>query len=115
MVNLNYVPRHGDVVWLNFSPQVGHEQSGKRPAIVLSSEIYNKKTGLAIFCPITNQIKGYPFEVNLPDKFPVSGTILADQIKNFDWKKRGVEFIGKLSDQKIMEIIDKLLLLLEAK
>mgnify|MGYP002173108126 CR=1 FL=1 len=69
MVNQTYVPQRGDVVWLNFTPQAGHKQAGRRPAVVVSPASYNSKSGLAIFCPFTNRIKGYPFEVRLPDPF----------------------------------------------
>lgn len=108
-----YIPRRGDVVWLNFYPQSGHEQSGKRPAVVLSPEIYNKKTGLALFCPVTSQIKGYPFEVTLPAKLPVCGVILVDHIKNLDWRAREASFISKLPDQTLQEVFAKLAPLLE--
>lgn len=93
-----YIPQRGDLIWLNFKPQIGREQSGRRPAIVLSNSSYNEIVGLAIICPITTKIKGYPFEVALPSKLSVSGVILADQIKSLDWKQRNAEFIGKLDD-----------------
>ena len=73
-----YTPERGDVVWISFTPQAGHEQAGRRPAVVLSPQVYNQKVGLAIFCPITNQIKGYPFEVALPSEVSVTGVILSD-------------------------------------
>lgn len=91
-----YVPRRGDAVWLDFDPQSGHEQSGRRPALVLSPETYNRKTGLAVLCPITSQVKGYPFEVGLPSGLPVKGVILADQVKSLDWRARKVALIKKL-------------------
>ncbi len=108
-----YVPRRGDVVWLSFNPQSGHEQSGRRPAVVLSEEIYNGKTGLSLFCPITNQIKGYPFAVLLPAKFGVSGAVLVDQVKNRDWKARNAEYIMSLPAGSLQEIFDKLNALLD--
>jgi len=86
-----YVPKRGDVVWLQFAPQSGHEQSGRRPALVLSPESYNRKIGMAIFCPITSQAKGYPFEMPLPSDLPISGVVLVDQIKSLDWKTRKAE------------------------
>ena len=86
MVKKGYVPQRGDVVWISLNPQSGHEQAGRRPAVVLSPGIYNEKVELAILCPVTNQIKGYPFEVLMPDGLPVSGAILADQIKSLDWR-----------------------------
>ncbi len=91
-----YVPRRGDAVWLSFDPQSGHEQKGRRPALVLSPESYNRKTGLAVLCPITSQVKGYPFEVTLPSGLPVKGVILADQVKNLDWRARKAALIKKL-------------------
>ena len=91
-----YVPRRGDAIWLNFNPQSGHEQAGRRPALVLSPENYNLKTGLAVLCPITSQIKGYPFEVELPSGLPVKGAILADQVKSLDWRAREAALIKKL-------------------
>jgi mRNA interferase MazF len=75
-----YFPDRGDAVWLNFNPKVGHEQSGRKPAVVVSPKSYNKKVGLGLFCPITSQIKGYPFEVGIPDGTIVSGVVLSDQI-----------------------------------
>ncbi len=84
----SFVPDRGDVVWLAFDPQTGHEQSGRRPALVLSPKAYNAKTNLALFCPVTSRIKGYPFEVNLPTDGKITGAILSDQIKSLDWKMR---------------------------
>ena len=81
-----YAPQRGDVVWITLNPQAGHEQAGRRPAVVLSPEAYNGKVGLALLCPVTNQIKGYPFEVLVPDGLPLSGAILADQVKSLDWR-----------------------------
>ncbi len=90
-----YEGDRGDLVWLNFSPQSGHEQAGRRPAICPSPKEYNSKTGLGIFCPITSKVKGYPFEVLLPKELPIRGVILADQIRSLDWKARNAEFISK--------------------
>ena len=103
-----YVPRCGDVVWITLNPQSGHEQTGRRPALVLSPESYNGKIGLAIFCPITNQIKGYPFEVLIPEGLPVTGAILSDQVKSLDWRARNVELICVLPDETISEVLQKL-------
>src|SRR5256885_16000123 len=91
-----YAPDQGDAVWVTFNPQAGHEQAGRRPALVLSPSAYNRKVGLAILCPITNQIKGYPFEIRIPEGLKVTGTILSDQVKNLDWKARQAEFICRL-------------------
>lgn len=107
-----YVPQRGDVVWLTFTPQAGHEQAGRRPAVALSPLIYNAKVGLALLCPITSAIKGYPFEVSLPHGLPVSGVILADQVKSLDWQARDVEFICALPAAVTREILQKIGLLL---
>ncbi len=85
---MEYVPDRGDVIWLQFNPQAGHEQAGRRPALVISPKAYNRKVGLLICCPITNQKKGYPFEVNLPEGIGITGVILSDQVKSLDWKVR---------------------------
>ncbi len=84
-------PERGDVVWVDFSPQAGHEQAGRRPALVISSGAYNAKVGLAIVCPITSQAKGYPFEVALPEGLSVHGVVLSDQAKSLDWNARRME------------------------
>lgn len=109
---VDYTPEQGDIVWLTLNPQKGHEESGRRPAVVLSPESYNSKVGLAIFCPVTSKEKGYPFEVKLPDKFSVHGVILADQIKSFDWRIREAEFICKVPKSILKELSKKLKLLL---
>ena len=88
-----YVPARGDFVWLQFSPQAGHEQAGHRPAFVISPEAYNRKTGLALVCPLTTQVKGYPFEVVVPPGQKAKGVILSDQIKNLDWKARNATLL----------------------
>lgn len=107
-----YIPDSGDIVWMMFNPQAGHEQAGHRPALVLSPKSYNGKVGLAIFCPITSQVKGYPFEVNIPAGVEVSGAILSDQVKNLDWKARQAKFICKLPPATYNEVIQKLSALL---
>ncbi len=107
-----YVPECGDIVWLSFTPQAGSEQAGRRPAIVLSPARYNGKVGLAIFCPITNQIKGYPFEVRLPPDLPVTGVILADQVKSLDWRSRKAQFACAAPAAVITEVLHKLATLL---
>ena len=88
-----YVPDRGDIVWLNFTPQTGHEQRGKHPALILSPKIYNEKTSLCVCLPITSKVKGYPFEVALPRGLEVEGVILSDQIKNLDYVAREIAFI----------------------
>lgn len=107
-----YVPKPGDVVWVSMNPQAGHEQAGRRPAVVLSPEMYNEKAGLAIMCPVTSQIKGYPFEVSMPSGLPVSGVILADQVKSLDWRARNAELICTMPAKAISEIFQKVGLLL---
>ncbi len=107
-----YVPDRGDAVWIDFNPQAGHEQAGRRPAIVLSPASYNRKVRLAVFCPITNQIKGYPFEVVIPAGLKVRGAVLSDQVKNLDWKVRDAELIVRLPAPVIDEVLKKLKTLL---
>ena len=107
-----YVPQRGDVVRLTFNPQAGHERAGRRPAVVLSPHAYNAKVGLAILCPITSQVKGYPFEVMIPAGLPVNGVILADQVKSLDWQVRKVEFVCDLPAATVGEILQKLGVLL---
>ncbi len=109
-----YVPDRGHVVWLNFNPQAGHEQAGHRPALVLSPATYNGKTGLALFCPITNQVKGYPFEVQIVDNPSISGVALADQVKNLDWCARGVMFVTTAEETVLEEVFAKFAALLRA-
>lgn len=109
----DYIPDHGDIVWLDFVPQAGHEQSGKRPALVVSSGKYNSKVGLAIFMPITGKRKGYPFEVVLPENLPISGVILSDQVKSLDWNARNAEYICSVSESCVQEALNKLLVLIK--
>jgi mRNA interferase MazF len=103
-----YVPSRGDAIWITFNPQAGHEQSGRRPALVLSPSSYNGKVGLAILCPITNQVKGYPFEVTIPSESKLGGVVLADQVKSLDWRIRKAELICKLSRETTGEVLAKL-------
>jgi len=103
-----YVPARGDVIWTTFRPQAGHEQAGRRPALVLSPSSYNGKVGLAILCPITSQVKGYPFEVTIPSGSTLGGVVLADQVKSLDWRVRKAEFICKLPRETTSEVLDKL-------
>jgi mRNA interferase MazF len=101
-------PNRGDAIWLNFTPQMGREQSGRRPALVLSSAAYNSRVGLAVVCPITSQIKGYPFEVMLPAESPIHGVVLADQARSLDWRSRQAESIAHLTDEVTDEVVAKL-------
>ena len=109
----SYVPQRGDVIWVTLNPQTGHEQAGRRPAVVLSPGAYNGKVGLAILCPITSQVKGYPFEVHIPDGLPVRGVILADQVKSLDWRARQAEWMCALPPDVTAEVFAKLGVLLE--
>ncbi len=104
----NYIPERGDLIWINFNPQSGHEQSGKRPALVISPAKYNIKTGLALVVPVTQQKKGYPFEVEIPHKLLVSGVVLSDQVKCLDWRVRKAMFICKLDQAVTIEVLKKL-------
>jgi mRNA interferase MazF len=102
-----YIPERGDIVWLTFNPQAGSEQAGRRPAIVLSPSSYNGKVGLAIFCPITNQRKGYPFEVVLPEELPITGVVLSDQVKSLDWRSRNAQLAAQAPPEVIIEVLQK--------
>lgn len=105
MVNSSrYVPNRGDIVWLDFNPQAGHEQSERRPALTVSYKEYNGKTGLGLFCPITSKINGYPFEVEVTGT-SMSGSVLSDQIKSLDWTVRNVEYIANLEERKLDDVI----------
>jgi mRNA interferase MazF len=108
-----YVPERGDLVWITLNPQAGHEQAGRRPAVVVSPRSYNGKVGLGLFCPITSQVKGYPFEVALPAGLPIKGVVLADQVKSLDWRARQVEFAARLPASASAEVVGKLAVLLE--
>ena len=107
-----YIPERGDVVWINMNPQVGHQKAGRRPAVVLSPTAYNGTVGLALLCPVTNQIKGYPFEVVIPEGLDISGAILSDQVKSLDWKGRNAEFFIKIPETVVFEVLKKLNVLL---
>jgi mRNA interferase MazF len=102
------VPDRGDAVWIDFNPQSEHEQAGRRPALIISPAAYNGKVGLAIMCPITSRRKGYPFEVQIPDGYPVSGVVLADQVKSLDWRARDAEVIQRLPQVVTNEVLAKL-------
>lgn len=103
-----YIPERGDVIWLQFNPQAGHEQAGRRPALVLSPKAYNSKAGLMLCCPVTSKIKGYPFEVQLPADFDVTGVILSDQVRSLDWKAHKAEFIAQAPEGVVNEVLEKL-------
>ncbi len=110
---IGYVPDRGDLVWLTFDPQLGHEQAGRRPAIVLSPRAYNQRVGLALFCPVTSKAKGYPFEVQLPSMARVSGFVLADQLKSLDWRIRKAELISKVPAEVTHEVARRAIALLQ--
>ncbi len=111
MTPTQYVPDEGDIVWLNFTPQSGHEQAGRRPALVLTPKAYNSRTGLLVCVPITHRIKGYPFEVLLAGS-GAKGVALADQVKSLDWKSRQAERKGRASAAEMVEIRSRIKLLL---
>ena len=110
---VSYIPNRGDAIWLQFTPQAGHEQAGRRPALVLSPASYNGRVGLAILCPITSHLKGYPFEVRVPPELAVSGVILADQVKSLDWRVRRAEFNCTLPNDVIQMVLQRLGTLLD--
>jgi mRNA interferase MazF len=107
------VPERGDVVWLEFDPQAGSEQAGHRPALVLSPRSYNRKVGLALVCPITSRVKGYPFEVELPPGHAATGVILCDQIKSLDWRARRATRRGSVSDPILQDVTSRILALVD--
>lgn len=108
----NYVPERGDLVWIDFAPQAGREQSGRRPAVVLSPKTYNQKSGLALVVPITSQSKGYPFEVALPETLHTQGVVLADHLKSVDWQTRKTALKEKAPASTLQEILGKIGVLL---
>jgi len=103
-----YIPQRGDIVWITFNPQAGHEQAGRRPGLVLSPAKYNDKVGLAILCPITSQVKGYPYEVLIPEGLEIRGAILSDQVKSLDWRARQAELACTLPPGTVEEVMLKL-------
>lgn len=108
MVARAYVPDAGDLVWLTFDPQAGHEQRGRRPALILSPRVYNAKTRLALACPVTSHLKGYPFEVPLPSGGAIQGAVLADHVKNLDWDARDVRFEAKAPPEVLTDVRERL-------
>ena len=109
----SFVPSRGDLVWLQFNPQAGHEQAGHRPALVISPSSYNRRVGLAICCPVTTQVKGYPFEVLLPEGLGVEGAILSDQVKSLDWLERKARRIVSVPADVLQETVGKILALVD--
>ena len=107
-----YVPKRGDVVWMTMNPQAGHEQAGRRPAVILSPAAYNAKVGLVLAAPVTSRVKGYPFETLVPSGLPVSGAILSDQVKSLDWRAREAALSCELPSSVVSEVLQKLMSLL---
>jgi mRNA interferase MazF len=103
-----FVPDRGDIVRMSFDPQSGHEQARWRPALVISPAVYNRASSLALFCPITSRVKGYPFEVPLPPGLAVSGVVLADQVRSLDWKARSATLAGRAPDALIQDVLARL-------
>ncbi len=112
VTSLPGVPERGDAIWIDFDPQAGREQAGRRPAVVLSPAAYNGKVGLALLCPVTSQVKGYPFEVGIPNGLPVAGVILADQVKSLDWRRRNATLIAALPSGTVAAVLRKVSALL---
>lgn len=112
MARRRYVPDRGDIVWLNFTPQAGHEQAGHRPALVLSPAKYNAASGLMLCCPMTTQVKGYPFEVPADAPGGQSGVVLADQVKSVDWKARRAQHKGRAANATVAGVLAKVQALL---
>jgi len=108
-----YVPDRGDIVWLRFDPEAGREHAGRRPAVVLSPRAYNQRVGLALFCPITTRVKGYPFEVPLPARTKLEGVILSDQVKSLDWKARSASKLARVSRGVMEEVTKRVLALVD--
>lgn len=108
-----YLPEAGDLIWLDFAPQAGREQSGRRPGLVLSPKAYNAKTSLAIVCPITSQVKGYPFEVALSSGGKIGGVVLSDHVKNLDWRQRRATKAGKAPAAVLKSVRERIAVLLE--
>lgn len=109
------IPERGDVVWLQFNPQAGSQQAGHRPALVISPGSYNRRVGLALLCPITSRVKGYPFEVELPQGMEVEGAILCDQIKSLDWRARNARRVGSVPQSVMQEVTARILALIDSK
>jgi mRNA interferase MazF len=106
-------PERGDIIWIDFDPKQGHEQAGKRPALVISNSRYNQVTKMLIACPITSQIKGYSFEIPLPNGLKTFGAVLSNQVKTLDWQARGFKFIERVSNELLEEVLDTLNAILE--
>lgn len=110
-----FVPGRGDVVWLVFDPQAGHEQAGKRPALVISPREYNRRVGLALVCPVTTRVKGYPFEVLLPQGVKAECAVLSDQVKSLDWRARKAQYLCSVPREVMDEVVARILALVESE
>jgi mRNA interferase MazF len=99
-----YVPDSGDLVWLDFDPQAGHEQAGFRPAVILSSKYFNLKSSLAFACPISSKVKGYQFQVVLPPGLPVRGVVLCEHMRSLDWRVRNASYLGRMPDDVLLQV-----------
>ena len=108
MVTESESPDRGDLVWVSLNPQAGHEQAGRRPALVVSPVEYNRRVGLALMCPITSKPKGYPFEVSLPENLKISGVVLSDQVKSLDWRVREAQIADVAPESTTAEVMGKL-------
>lgn len=108
-----YLPDAGDLIWLDFTPQAGREQAGRRPALVISPRVYNSKTSLAVVCPITSHAKGYPFEVPIAGAGKINGVVLSDHLKNLDWRQRHATKAGKVPPQVLRRVRERIAALLE--
>ena len=108
-----YAPSRGEIVWLQFEPRAGLEQSGRRPAVIISPREYNEKVGLCLCCPVTSKAKGYPFEVELPAGLKVEGVVLCDQLKSLDWKARKAQTIGTLPGRSLEQVQARILALVQ--
>ena len=108
MVTAGEAPARGDLVWVSLTPQAGHEQAGRRPALVVSPAQYNQRVGLALMCPVTSRVKGYPFEVGLPDDLEIRGVVLADQVNSLDWRARRAQVVANAPEEVTAEVLGKL-------
>ena len=108
----SYCPEAGDFIWIDLDPAAGHEQSGRRPAIVLSPRSYNAAAGLCVICPITSRVRNYPFEAILPDDGNVRGVVLADQPRSISWEQRPIKHAGRAPDALLTEVRERLAALL---
>jgi mRNA interferase MazF len=113
VVDEPYLPERGDLVWLEFSPQAGHEQAGLRPALVVSPRVYNERSSVALLCPVTSRVRGYAFEVALPADGEVTGVVLSDQIRSLDWRARHARLAGRTPRPVIAEVLAKARTLLD--